>query len=106
MAEWSIAAVLKTVELRGSGGSNPSLSAKRTYKELSFNLVGFFYAQKNAPKLHHPISTHSYGLFLRPKQIAKLLDYSINTIYTYKTRINNATDLTPEQLIQSVMQIK
>ena len=29
MAEWSIAAVLKTVELRGSGGSNPSLSAKK-----------------------------------------------------------------------------
>ena len=30
MAEWSIAAVLKTVELRGSGGSNPSLSAINT----------------------------------------------------------------------------
>ncbi len=30
MAEWSIAAVLKTVELRGSGGSNPSLSANRS----------------------------------------------------------------------------
>lgn len=29
MAEWSIAAVLKTVELRGSGGSNPSLSANK-----------------------------------------------------------------------------
>ena len=28
MAEWSNAAVLKTVDLRGSGGSNPSLSAK------------------------------------------------------------------------------
>ena len=27
MAEWSIAAVLKTVELQGSGGSNPSSSA-------------------------------------------------------------------------------
>ena len=27
MAEWSIAAVLKTVELQGSGGSNPSPSA-------------------------------------------------------------------------------
>lgn len=27
MAEWSIAAVLKTVELHGSGGSNPSPSA-------------------------------------------------------------------------------
>ena len=29
MAEWSIAAVLKTVELQGSGGSNPSPSAKQ-----------------------------------------------------------------------------
>ena len=29
MAEWSIAAVLKTVVLRGTGGSNPSLSASR-----------------------------------------------------------------------------
>ena len=28
MAEWSIAAVLKTVDPKGSGGSNPSLSAK------------------------------------------------------------------------------
>jgi len=28
MAERSIAAVLKTVDLQGSGGSNPSLSAK------------------------------------------------------------------------------
>jgi hypothetical protein len=38
MAEWSIAAVLKTVELRGSGGSNPSLSAK----EIEAHEVGFF----------------------------------------------------------------
>ena len=30
MAEWSIAAVLKTVELRGSWGSNPYLSAELT----------------------------------------------------------------------------
>ena len=29
MAEWSIAAVLKTVVLRGTGGSNPSLSARK-----------------------------------------------------------------------------
>ena len=34
MAEWSIAAVLKTVELRGSGGSNPSLSARVEATEL------------------------------------------------------------------------
>ena len=29
MVEWSITTVLKTVVLRGTGGSNPSLSAKR-----------------------------------------------------------------------------
>ena len=29
MAEWSIAAVLKTVDLKGFGGSNPSLSANK-----------------------------------------------------------------------------
>ena len=29
VAEWSIAAVLKTVVLRGTGGSNPSLSAEK-----------------------------------------------------------------------------
>ena len=34
MAEWSIAAVLKTVELRGSGGSNPSLSANKTKSQF------------------------------------------------------------------------
>jgi hypothetical protein len=39
MAEWSIAAVLKTVELQGSGGSNPSLSAgiKKQSDEKSRN---------------------------------------------------------------------
>ncbi len=35
MAEWSIAAVLKTVEGHTSGGSNPSLSAKYFIKHLS-----------------------------------------------------------------------
>ena len=40
MAEWSIAAVLKTVELRGSGGSNPSLSAKVLQIE---RFVGLFF---------------------------------------------------------------
>jgi hypothetical protein len=39
MAEWSIAAVLKTVEPQGSGGSNPSLSAK----EISPTIVGLYF---------------------------------------------------------------
>ena len=30
VAEWSIAAVLKTVDPKGSGGSNPSLSASNS----------------------------------------------------------------------------
>ena len=38
MAEWSIAAVLKTVEGHTSGGSNPSLSAKEAFK-LPFFIV-------------------------------------------------------------------
>ena len=43
MAEWSIAAVLKTVELRGSGGSNPSLSATESCK--SKDLQDFFFSR-------------------------------------------------------------
>ena len=35
MVEWSITPVLKTGVLRGTGGSNPSLSAKKAaYKRL------------------------------------------------------------------------
>ena len=43
MAEWSIAAVLKTVVLRGTGGSNPSLSAERNGKERQANLNVLFF---------------------------------------------------------------
>ena len=46
MAEWSIAAVLKTVEVRASGGSNPSLSAENesSNKEiLNYQLVKDFF---------------------------------------------------------------
>ena len=34
MAEWSIAAVLKTVKPKGFGGSNPSVSARATWSRL------------------------------------------------------------------------
>ena len=37
MAEWSIAAVLKTVVLRGTRGSNPCLSAERAGQKWSAN---------------------------------------------------------------------
>ena len=49
MAEWSIAAVLKTVEGHTSGGSNPSLSAT---KQIRCNPKGdggfaFYYIQNS-----------------------------------------------------------
>ena len=40
MAEWSIAAVLKTVDCNRSGGSNPSFSA--TSLDKTFYSEGFF----------------------------------------------------------------
>ena len=42
MAEWSNAAVLKTVDLNGSGGSNPSLSAFKIRKQLNIRSLRFF----------------------------------------------------------------
>ena len=43
LAEWSIAAVLKTVEPQGSGGSNPSLSAKKKKRGCKSNLQPVLY---------------------------------------------------------------
>ena len=42
MAEWSIAAVLKTVEVRASGGSNPSLSAEKGVNQVVTRFTPFF----------------------------------------------------------------
>lgn len=39
MAEWLMAAVLKTVDPKGFGGSNPSSSAKQTLKAMSKHLA-------------------------------------------------------------------
>jgi hypothetical protein len=49
LAEWSIAAVLKTVELQGSGGSNPSLSAAKDTEALIIKIVdAFLFFQKKS----------------------------------------------------------
>ena len=42
MAEWSIAAVLKTVEGQTSGGSNPSLSAIKGVNQAFARFTPFF----------------------------------------------------------------
>ena len=52
MAEWSIAAVLKTVVLRGTGGSNPSLSAKSAYGSICLSdlpYAFFIYLNEKIP---------------------------------------------------------
>ena len=46
VVEWSITAVLKTVELKGSGGSNPSLSANNL--KLSAKRWAFFVQGRQA----------------------------------------------------------
>ena len=46
MAEWSIAAVLKTVEGHTSGGSNPSLSAIKGVNQAITRFTPFFTPQK------------------------------------------------------------
>lgn len=63
MPEWSIGAVSKTVIPSGIQGSNPCLSAEKTCKKLSLNLVGFFVPKKLHQKCTNPVSTHFYGHF-------------------------------------------
>ena len=55
MVEWSITTVLKTVVLRGTGGSNPSLSANKGVNQQVMRFAPFItpknlQAIKNAPK--------------------------------------------------------
>ena len=52
MAEWSIAPVLKTDELRGSGGSNPSLSARINSRASDSNFVGSSFCIPTVSSLH------------------------------------------------------
>lgn len=39
-------------------------------------------------------------------QISKVLDYSINTVYTYKTRVRNRSDLDNEAFYRAIMNIQ
>ena len=39
------------------------------------------------------------------EKIAQVLDYSVNTIYTYKTRVKNRSDMPTEEFNRRVMSI-
>ena len=58
MAEWSNAAVLKTVDLNGSGGSNPSLSAEKGVTDICSAFFDFR-IPKNIPKIFLKCHFHS-----------------------------------------------
>ncbi len=69
MAEWSIAAVLKTVELQGSGGSNPSSSADAATAGDG-NPVAFFI---------RPPSAHANRRF--PRRTSHFFRQKCSTLY-------------------------
>ncbi len=77
VAEWSIAPVLKTDVLKGTGGSNPSLSAEINLQDIDFQSCRFFLCPKkctkNAPNL---TPTHSYGRFQFPHAPHFLLSHA------------------------------
>ena len=81
MAEWSNAAVLKTVEQRCSGGSNPSLSANKQ-KLQGFDFIEAFFVFVGQAELvraqtykHKKEDSHcepcNFGLFARALRRAK-----------------------------------
>ena len=57
MVEWSITAVLKTAVLRGTGGSNPSLSADRGVNQIVTRFTPLFAErEENEYSLHLLVS--------------------------------------------------
>ena len=55
MPEWSIGPHSKCgVRATVPGVRIPLFPLNKAYKKLIVNLVGFFYAQKDAPKMHRP----------------------------------------------------
>ena len=68
MVEWSITAVLKTAVLRGTGGSNPSLSAKpmKEVKKLASFFVdlqrGFLSDHLSCPAIGQDLYEHTFCL--------------------------------------------
>ena len=70
MVEWSIAAVLKTVETRVSGGSNPSLCAKNTEMDFFYFRVFFVYGNGESFESRRYLRK-AYSRKLNPKMIKK-----------------------------------
>ena len=100
MAEWSIAAVLKTVELRGSGGSNPSLSANT--KAGWFQLAFFYLCSMIYPNnFEQKIGFDQIRLLLKGRCLSTLGEERVEKM-AFSTRfddINTQLDQTCEFLM-------
>ena len=81
MAEWSIAAVLKTVEPRGSGGSNPSFSAINPDNQVVTRIVHDFVHEKHPKRV--------LFLFIPPQRETRLGKSRASTLYLDKSRLRN-----------------
>ena len=61
MAEWSIAPVLKTGGLKGSGGSNPSLTAISATKKMLSSYTEIFWCVSSARLERLPVTQEVMG---------------------------------------------
>ena len=84
MVEWSITTVLKTVVPRGTGGSNPSLSANRLQKDFTkvVNLAFKIWLIVVKSRFYNDFSLYIPSL---PDGITLCFDshLSVNFCYTY-----------------------
>ena len=82
MAEWSNAAVLKTVDLHGSGGSNPSLSAEKGVTDICSAFLNFS-VTKNVTKISVRPIFHSKKMQVElGENIEDVAKYSLISPYT------------------------
>ena len=66
MVEWSITVVLKTTVLRGTGGSNPSLSAKKRTSSFSLGVFSFFATKRASHHRSGVLASLRFASGLRP----------------------------------------
>ena len=65
VVEWSITAVLKTAVLRGTGGSNPSLSAIRILQDVDYQSCRIFFVPQKMPQKCTLYYAQSLGRFYK-----------------------------------------
>ena len=97
MAEWSIAAVLKTVEPKGSGGSNPSLSAIiDEYLQRRVNVIKAYIGMFNIA-----LSKDCDVLEIHPEITPYMLDNEIEEINMWLAANGNKPLVSQKQSVKS-----